>query len=180
VPIVYIGMMAGCAITPPRRFVMPIAFIVVVAACNFWNPPYPFPLENNLAFTDFVRLQQTAAGYLDQHYSGTEISTAWPLSAGLSHLEFGYTQSPHRVHEILDFSESSVAKLQAADVFVLYSRQWDPPDNPLHDAIIGTLWRRYFSYEPQVSPDEIDRKFQLKMVARWMSRGQWIEIHARY
>ena len=70
-PIVYIAMVAGWSAMPsPWRVVGPVAFIVAVAACNFWNPPYPFPLENNLAFTDFVRLQQSAASYLEQRLSG--------------------------------------------------------------------------------------------------------------
>jgi len=183
IPIVYIGMVAGwSAMESPWRVLGPVALIAAVAASNFWNPPYPFPLENNLAFTDFVRLQQSAASYLELHYPGAEVSTAWPFSAALSHPEFGYTAAPRPVREILDFGESAVESLQSTpvEIFVLYTHQWDPPDNFLRKPAVMNLWRRYFSYDPPVSSSKVDQKFRLKTVASWKRRGQWIEIHARY
>ena len=156
--------------------------IVAVAVCNFWNPPYPFPLENNLAFTDFVRLQQTAAGYLEERYPAAEVSTAWPLSAALARPEFGYVKARRQVREIRDFSEQSVEGLAPDDVgvFVLYSRQWDPPFNLLRNVAIMKIWRRFFSYDPQISSFEVDEILHLKTVAAWVQGGQWIEVHAKF
>ena len=83
-PIVYIAMVAGlCALPSPWRALSQVALIAGVGYCNFWNPPYPFPYENNLAFTQFVKLHETAAGFIEHDYPGAEISTAWPLSAAL-------------------------------------------------------------------------------------------------
>src|SRR5260370_40974393 len=80
--IVYIAMVTGLSALPsPWRALSQIALIAGVAVCNFWNPPYPFPYENNLAFTDFVKLQQIAAGYVEQTYPGSGVATAWPPSA---------------------------------------------------------------------------------------------------
>jgi 4-amino-4-deoxy-L-arabinose transferase-like glycosyltransferase len=181
-PIVYIGMVAGlCALPSPWRALGQVALIVGVAVCNFWNPPYPFPYENNLAFTDFVKLQQTAAGYIEQNYPGAEVSTAWPLSAALARPEFGYVTVAHRVREIRDFSESAVAGLESApvEVFVLYSQQWDPPGNLLRNVIVMKIWSRFFSFRPQVGSLELDQRFHLKTVAAWSHAGQWAEVHAR-
>jgi hypothetical protein len=183
-PIVYIGMVAGFSAMPsPWRSVAPAALIAGLAACNFWNPPYPFPLENNLAFTEFVRLHEIAAGYLEQNYGRAEIGTAWPLSAELSRPEFGYVKTSHRVREIPDFSEAAVARLYKhapVDVFVLYSRQWDPPGNLLRHLILEKFWGRFFSYAPQISSFDLDTQYGLKTIAGWSRGGQWIEVHARF
>ena len=60
------------------------------------------------------------------------------------------------------------------------SRQWDPPFNLLHNVVIMKVWRRFFSYEPQISSFDLDEKLHLKTVAAWMRGGQWIEVHARF
>ncbi len=63
----------------------------------FVNPPFPFPYENNLAMADFVNLQVAAAGFVEEHYQGTAVYTAWPLTAALRRPEFGYVRaSPAR------------------------------------------------------------------------------------
>ena len=180
--IVYIGMIAGLSALPaPWRALGTGALIVGAAVCNFWNPPYPFPLENNLAFTEFVKLQEIAAGFLEERYPAAEITTAWPFSAALSRPEFGYVKASHRVHDIRDFSEETVAGLERdpVDVFVLYSRQWDPPGNLLRNVIVRKFWSRFFSFEPQIGSFDLDARLHLKTVAGWTHAGQWIEVHAR-
>jgi hypothetical protein len=182
-PIVYAAMIAGWSAVPgPWRALGPLALIAGVAACNFWNPPYPFPYENNLAFTEFVKLHQTAAGFIEQNYPAAEVSTAWPLSAALSRREFGYVKGAHRVRELRDFGESAVAGLgrSSVEVFILYSRQWDPPGNLMRIPVVTKIWRHFFSYEPQISSFNLDMALKLKTVAGWSHRGQWIEVHARY
>ena len=87
----------------------------------------------------------------------------------------------HRVHEIRSFSEETVAGLEhdPVDVFVLYSRQWDPPGNLLRNVIVRKFWGRFFSVEPQIGSFDLDAKLHLKTVAGWTHAGQWIEVHAR-
>jgi hypothetical protein len=182
-PIVCIGMVAGWSTMPsPWRIAGPVALIIAAAAGNFWNPPYSFPLENNLAFTDFVRLQQVAANYIERRYPAKSVATAWPLSEVLAHPEFGYVKAPQRVRGMVDFDAASMAGLNrvGVDVFVLYSRQWNPPGNLLRNPSIVRMWRQIFSFEPPVSSSDVDRKLGLKLVASWQRRGQWIEVHARY
>jgi hypothetical protein len=181
-PIVYIAMVAGLSALPsPWRALSQVALIAGVGFCNFWNPPYPFPYENNLAFTDFVKLHQTAAGFIERDYPGSEITTSWPLSAELRQPEFGYVQTAHRVREIPDFSESAVTGLGngPVEVFVLYSQQWDPPGNLLRYMVLRQFWSHFFSYRPPVGALDLDQRFHLKTVAAWSQAGQWIEVHAR-
>ena len=69
-------------------------------------------------------------------FSGAVVSRrVTPLSAALSRPEFGYVKAARRVREIPDFSESTVAGLERGqvEVFVLYSRQWDPPGSLLRN-----------------------------------------------
>ena len=43
---------------------------------------------------DFVRLQQAAAKYLEDHAADQRIATAWPFSDAISHPDFGYVHRP--------------------------------------------------------------------------------------
>jgi hypothetical protein len=90
-------------------------------------------------------------------------------------------KAPHRVREIRDFTEESVDELKndPVEVFVLYSRQWDPPGNLLRHAIVRKFWSHFFSFETQMSSFDLDMKFHFKTVAGWTHAGQWIEVHAR-
>ncbi|MBI3696947.1 MAG: glycosyltransferase family 39 protein, partial [Acidobacteria bacterium] len=47
----------------PRRAALAV-LLAGLAASNWWNPPYPFGYEDNLAVVDFIRLQQQAAAWL--------------------------------------------------------------------------------------------------------------------
>jgi hypothetical protein len=85
------------------------------------------------------------------------------------------------VREIADFSASRVRALEAAkvDVFVLYSREWDPPVNLWNFRWFRAVRHRFYGWEPPVSPREVEARFQLREVARWSQRGQWIAVYVR-
>jgi hypothetical protein len=94
-PVVYAAMAAAFRALPPRpRVFAPAVLLLGMAAGNFVNPLYRFPLEENLAFTDFVKVHAEAAAWLESRYPGTKIATAWPLTAELSHPEFGFVHRP--------------------------------------------------------------------------------------
>jgi hypothetical protein len=42
-----------------------------------------------------------------------------------------------------------------------------------------SLRERFWGWEPQVTPAELQSRFGLSEVARWQRRGQWIAIFAR-
>ncbi len=180
-PILYIAFAAGLRRYGMRwRMVCGAALGAALIAGNFVNPPYPFPLENNLAFVDFVGLQAEAAEYLEAHIPEGKIATMFPLASAMRRPEFGYVRHRLRVREIYDSSARNVVPLAHEDVavLVLYSVAWDPlglMKNPRWVVFI----KRYYGYEPPVSEQEIGVLLGAHRVARWTRRGQWIEIYQR-
>ncbi len=155
--------------------------IAALAAGLFWNPPYPFPYENNLAMVDFVRLQQTAAGYVTSQYPNSTITTAWPLTAALWLPELGYVERRQSIQRLPDFTPQAVDRLKpgSVDVFVLFSRDWARPLDFRQLAPLRRLLRKLYSWQPQVPGDGIARRFGLERVARWERGGQWAEVYAK-
>ncbi len=181
-PLLYIAMAAGLSLVPSlwARFGQAV-FAGILLFSLFWNPPYPYPFENNLAVTDFVRLQQSAAAYVQENYPDRIAVTAWPLSGALRRPDFGYVARPIRVKEIDGFGAGPVAALAPDSVrlFVVYSREWEPALDLRRAPFALGLARRFYGYDPQVPPLEIERRFGLREVARWSRRGQWIAVLAR-
>src|SRR5581483_2162128 len=124
-PLVLIAIVA--AISRLSTLLRTSALGAIMAAsllANFWNPPYPFPFENNLACTDFVRVQQAAARFVARTFPAERITTAWPLSAALRMPELGYVQHRMRVAALPDFYPETVAAMNwdQVEVLILYSR----------------------------------------------------------
>jgi len=162
------------------RAISATALALALLAANFVNPPYPFPWENNLAFTDFVRLDVEAAHHLETHFSKAKIATMFPLAQALRRPDFGYVRHPLDVREIYNFNAANVATLAHEDVevVVLYSGIWDPlglMENQMWMAFL----RRYYDYEPPVGPEEMRVLLGAQAVARWTRRGQWVEVYKR-
>ena len=94
----------------------------------FFNPPFPFPYENNLALVDFVQLHRAAAQFLEKTYPSQTVYTAWPLTQALRNPAFGYVHRAMSAAETSDLHVSTLNALnpQSVDVLVLYSRTWEP------------------------------------------------------
>jgi hypothetical protein len=180
-PLIYIAMAAAWSAAPSRWTRLgQVALMAGLLFSLFWNSPFPYPFENNLALVDFVRLQQSAAAFLERKYPDRTVTTAWPLSSALSRPEYGYVNRAIAVKEIESFGASSLSALDpgAVGLFVLYSRQretaWDPHRIPF----VRSMAHRLYGYEPQVPPLEIERSLRLVPVARWDRRGQWLIVFA--
>lgn len=181
-PIFYIAVAAAWATWPktPRHLSQSVLIGGLLLGL-FWNPPWPFPLENNLAFSDFVRLQMQAAEFTESTYPSRTIYTAWPFSDALRRPEFGYVTRSLKAHGLEDFHRKTLLGLDRknVEVLILYSRTWEPDHSVLQVDWIRRLLTSYYAYEPQISSEEIQREFGLFPVGRWERRGQWIEIFAR-
>jgi len=179
-PILYAAMVAAMSIYKgPLKVVCQLALLAGLIVGNFWNPPYPFPFENNLAFTNFVELQQTAAGFVARSYPGERIATVWPLTSALSRPEFGYVRRAIPVHSLPDFTAHSVDSpdwRRDARVLVFFSRMWEPEWSWTNIEIVRKIWRHFYGYEAELSIPEM-RSRPLTPVARWERRGQWIEVY---
>jgi hypothetical protein len=145
----------------------------------FWNPPYPFSFENNLAMVDFIRLEQDAASFLEANASGKRIATAWPMSDALKRSEFGYVTHPLKVQAIEDFRLSSIANIDRSktDALVVFSRVWALDGGALDYDFVRTFLERYWGYFRQATPEQIRAGVGFVPVLRWTRHGQWIEIY---
>ena len=180
-PLLYIGFAAAMwQYTALWRIVTAGALAAALIAANLINPPYPFPMENNLAFTDFVRLHVDAAQYLEAHFPQATISTMFPLSSALRRPEFGYVQHSFHIREVYDFRGANIAPLarENVEVVVLYSVAWDPW-GLMQNKRWTAFQQRYYEYEPPVVAAQMRVLLNAHSVARWTRHGQWIEIYQR-
>jgi hypothetical protein len=145
------------------------------------NPPYPFPFENNMAWTDFVTLQSTAASYLETHFPRERVASAWPFTDAVRRPEFGYVRRALDPQPLPDFTRASLVSLKQRppDLFVLYLRTWDPPGSALSLRPVREWLARWYGWRPDVKGGDVEAELGFRRLQRWDSRGQWIEIYAR-
>jgi 4-amino-4-deoxy-L-arabinose transferase-like glycosyltransferase len=180
-PIFYIAV--GVALTyVPRwqRVTATVALAGGLAASLFWNPPYPFPYENNLAMVDFVRLQETAAQFAERNFDGRTIATAWPYTAGLERPDYGFVYHKLDVIETNDFHASSIESLPPwrFDVLITYTRTWAPEGGVTSIPVVRRFLSRFYEWQPDITAEQC-RELGLRQVASWRLRGQDITIYAR-
>jgi hypothetical protein len=149
----------------------------------FVNPPYPFTLEDNLAYRDFVLLHQRAAALVAAHHPGERVLTAWPATDELSHPYLGYTRMAVPVVPLEDFSAPQL--LAAAhdtsqyDIVLLFATKYQPP----HDLFRGfALWQRwqtrFFGYHHDLPPEMAAQLLGGRIIFRESRNGQWIALIA--
>ncbi len=178
-PILYAAMAAGLASFPRRpRLICSGALLAGLIAGILINPPYPFPYDNNLAFTDFTRLQSDAAAYVSQRYSEARVTTVWPLSVELSRPDLGYVERGMSVDSLPDLTPETLRRVDwtTVQVLVAFSRNWDPPLSPLRWDPLKRIWRALFAYEPFVSEEALRRIAPFSAVAEWRRNGQWAAV----
>ena len=151
----------------------------------FVNPPYPFALEDNLAYRDYVLLHQRAASLLAAHHAGERVLTAWPATDELSHPYLGYTKTAVPVVALEDFSAPQL--LAAArdtshyDIALLFST----PYQPAHDGFIlrGFPWwqrwqTRFFGYHHDLPPEIAAQILGGRVIFHESRNGQWVALVA--
>jgi hypothetical protein len=181
-PILYAAVAAAWMELPVRRRTLSAAAMTAgLIAGWFMNPPFPFPYENNLAMTDFVRLQRDAAAYLEHRDSGETIYTAWPFTAALRTPDFGYVRHALKTGETSDLRGSSLRRLNPdkVRVLVLYSRTWDPSWGVLRIPALELFLERFYDYEPEWTSAQVRDALHLTRTARWDRGGQWVEVYER-
>lgn len=182
IPLVYIAM--GAAWTTFRPLWRNVSIAAVAAGLViglFFNPPFPFPFENNLAMVDFVQLHRSAAQFLERAYPDKTIYTAWPLTAALRNPAFGYVDRKLTASETSDLRVSTLRAINPAgvDVLVLYSRTWEPSWGVLQAPFVERFLGHFYEYERQMNSAEVEEHFGLVPAERWTQRGQWVEVYAK-
>jgi hypothetical protein len=166
------------------------AVIAVVAVAFvgawFWNPPYGFSPEDNLAYRDYINLHQDAESFLEARYPMAHTLTAWPASDELSRPSLGYITRPVQVVRIENFSLEEV--LSAADfrshfeLALVFSTKYEPP-RPLLERWNASLWkswtdlkRRFFGFHHDLPPAAAAQILGGHIVFAEERKGQWVAV----
>lgn len=177
-PVFFVLLLVLIGRLPPR---VARTLYVAAAACFiaawFINPPYPFPFEDNLAYSDFIRLHQRAAKYLESLPGNPAILTAWPATDELEQPFLGYVTRALNVRSVDDFTANAFVAPPNFDLLYLYSRKWDPRRNVLNTWPFPALCARFYSYTPPVSTSAVAARFHLSLVREYSERGQWVRIY---
>ena len=147
----------------------------------FWNPPYGFSPEDNLAYRDYVVLHQDGEHFLEARYPMAHVLTAWPASDELARPWLGYTTRPMQVVRIEDFSFEQI--LSAADfrshfdVALVFSTKYDPGLFPFdHWPAWIRLKQRFFGFHQDLPPAAAARILGGRVVLLEEREGQWIAV----
>ncbi len=181
-PILYAAIAAAASVYPTSwRWISHSAMLAMLIAGWFWNPPYPFSYENNLAWTDFVSLQKEAANYLEAYDPHERIASAWPFTGAIQHPYLGYVDEPLRGVEMPGFHLDEIRNFDRDkyDLMVIYERFWTFEGRAFDNHLLRPIIRQYKDYHPQATEDEIREGTGLIPIRRWDRGGQWIEIYAK-
>jgi hypothetical protein len=162
------------------RVAVAVVAVAFVAAW-FWNPPYGFSPEDNLAYRDYVVLHQNGERFLEARYPMAHTLAAWPASDELTRPWLGYVTRPVQVVRIEDFSLEEV--LSAAEfrshfeVALVFSTKYEPA-NPLLDRwkTWVELKRRFFNFHRDLPPAAAARILGGRVVFSEERKGQWIAV----
>ena len=150
----------------------------------FFNPPYGFSPEDNLAYADYVRLHQNAENFIEARYPQARVLTAWPASDELSRPGIGYVARPSQVVRIEDFTAE---ELMAAadersrfDIALVFSTKVQPNHSFVDRWRFWQEWKaRYFGYHVDLGPEAAASVLggNLVYVERSVRRpGQWVAV----
>lgn len=180
-PLFYIAVSIAFAGFRRRvSFAATAALAAGLVACLFWNPPYPFPYEDNLAMVDFVHLQQIAARFAERHLSGDTIATAWPYTAALEHPAYGFVQRPLKTVETSDFHLSSIRAIPPSrfNILIAYTRTWAPADSAIAFSFVRRFLRHFYEWQPEITAAQC-ASLGLDPLVSWRLHGQQITIYVR-
>jgi 4-amino-4-deoxy-L-arabinose transferase-like glycosyltransferase len=179
-PILYAAIAAAGSVYPASwRWTTQAAMTFALTLGLFWNPPYPFSLENNLAMTDMIALQQQAAAYLDERSAGKRIATTWPFADALSRPELGYVRHRLNVERVEDLRFPGIARLDrgSAEVLVVFCRTWALECGGLDLDLARRYIQSNWGDQRQATSEQIRASLGFVPLVRWTRRGQWIEIY---
>jgi hypothetical protein len=180
-PLFYIAVSVGMTTLRKPLAIAAAAFMIAALVFSIiWNPPYPFPFENNYAMVDFVRLEQTAATFAEANLRERKIATAWPYTAALRNPDWGFVQQAIPTVETRDLHYSSVKALppENFDTLITYTREWAPPSGLTENKLVQRFLRHFYQWEPDIAPEQceelgLQEKFSLSI------RGQTMAVFFR-
>jgi hypothetical protein len=179
-PIVYIAFAVSLRSLLPRYRMLALGgLIALLIAANFINPVYPFPFENNLAFVNFLQLEQDATAAAEAR-GAAPVATVFPISDGLLKPELGFVNAAVPVIEMENFGAAEIEKLRHKDpaVVLVYQRAWDPLKFLLQPAARDFMAKHY-GYVPDLPPGTIAHSLGMHVSQRWERRGLSMQMLER-
>jgi 4-amino-4-deoxy-L-arabinose transferase-like glycosyltransferase len=180
-PLFYIAVSLGLtAIRKPLAIAATVTMILSLGFFIRWNPPYPFPFENNYAMVDFLHLQQAASAYVDENLRGRKIATAWPYTGALRNPDLGFVQHHIRTVETHDLHYSSVKAIpvERFNTLIIYTREWVPAPSVTDNPFVRGFLKRFYEWEPDITPEQCgELGFEQSM--SWSLHGQTVAIYVR-
>ncbi|MGB2833990.1 MAG: glycosyltransferase family 39 protein [Candidatus Sulfotelmatobacter sp.] len=154
-----------------------IAFVVAW----FWNPPYGFSLEDNLAYRNYIELHEDGEHFLEARYPMARVLTAWPASDEISRPWLGYITRPMQVVRIENFSLDEVISAAASHsdcrVALVFSTKYEP------GPAVWDNWRtwtelkgRFFGFHRDLPPAAVAQILGGHIVFSEQRRGQWVAV----
>jgi hypothetical protein len=156
-----------------------ICFAFVMAL--FFNPPYGFPPEDNLAYRDYILMHRDAESFIEQRYREARVLTAWPASDEITQPYLGYVKRPLRVVRIEDFSLDEVAgaaeQRSRFDVALVFSTKYKPTRPVLeHWRAWERMKMRFFGFHRDVPPAVAAQILGGRVVFTEKMAGQWVAV----
>jgi hypothetical protein len=172
-----------CVSTLRRRLPWWPTFVAIICAgfviALVTNPPYRFAPEDNLAWSDYVRLHQSADAFVAERYPAGRVLTAWPASDELTCPYLGYVPRVVPIVRIEDFSAAQI--LAAADArsnyraALVFSTKYEPR-YLLRVPGWERLQERFFGYHRDLPPELIARMLGARIVFQQQRRRQWVAV----
>lgn len=183
-PVIPLVMIVAVSTLWRRVLLWPAAVAVVLlafVAAWFWNPPYGFSFEDNLAYRDYIQLHEEAESFLEARYPMARVLTAWPASEEITRPWLGYITRPMQVVRIEDFSADEVfsaADFRANfDVALIFSTKYEPARDLLgHSRRWEALKTRYFGFHRDLPPAAVAQVLGGRIVFPEVRKGQWVAV----
>lgn len=162
---------------PAAVALVAVAFI----AAWFWDPPYGFSPEDNLAYRDYILLHEDAERFLEARHPMARVLTAWPASDELTRPWLGYITRPMKVVRIEDFSlEEVVAAAEFSSNFEA-TLVFSTKDEPEHSVFDGwkrwqELKTRYFGFHLDLPPAAVAHILGGRVVFSEQRKRQWVAV----
>lgn len=180
-PLFYIAVSVGLtAVWRPIAIGVTAVMIVALAFFIVWNPPYPFPFENNYAMVDFLHLQETASSYVEHNLHDRKIATAWPYTGALRSPDLGFVEHRMKVIETHDLHYSSIKAIspERFDALIIYTREWVPAPSVTDNQYVRKFLQRFYQWEPDITPEQCEA-LGFQQSISWSMRGQTAGIYVR-
>jgi len=146
----------------------------------FFNPPYGFAPEDNLAYAHVVRMQQAGITQLSKRYQGATVLSAWPMTDELTRPELGYLKQPFDLYRVEDFSAAQIDRAaqepEKYSAALVFSTKYDPP-SPVGFGQRGEdLEERFFGLHHDLTPEAIAHQLGGTLVWEWKDQGMWVAL----